>query len=108
MHTNFNLDEHVGPGTRRNKVVTAQEAVRLIHDGDTVATSGFVGIGFAEEIAVALESRFLATQLETGVGTPAQLTLVYVRWTGRRPDARPQSPRPLRHGTPRGGRSLGY
>ena len=62
MHTNFNLDEHVGPGTRRNKVVTAQEAVRLIHDGDTVATGGFVGIGFAEDIAVALEARFLESQ----------------------------------------------
>ena len=82
MHTNFNLDEHVGPGTRRNKVVTAQEAVRLIHDGDTVATSGFVGIGFAEEIAVALEARFLDSQRETGVGVPGQLTLVYAAGQG--------------------------
>ncbi len=82
MHTNFNLDEHVGPGTRRDKVVTAQEAVRLIHDGDTVATSGFVGIGFAEEIAVALEARFLQNQRETGVGVPGQLTLVYAAGQG--------------------------
>ena len=82
MHTNFNVNEHVGPGTRRNKVVTAAEAVRLIHDGDTVATGGFVGIGFAEEIAVALEARFLATQRETGVGVPAQLTLVYAAGQG--------------------------
>ena len=44
----------------RGKVVSAAEAVRLIRDGDTVATGGFVGIGFAEEIAVALEERFLA------------------------------------------------
>ena len=35
------------------KVVSAAEAVRLIRDGDTVATGGFVGIGFAEEIAIA-------------------------------------------------------
>ena len=43
----------------KGKVVSAAEAVRLIRDGDTVATGGFVGIGFAEEIAVALEERFL-------------------------------------------------
>ena len=35
------------------KVVSADEAVRLIRAGDTIATGGFVGIGFAEEIAVA-------------------------------------------------------
>ena len=46
----------------RGKVVTAAEAVRLIHDGDTVATGGFVGIGFAEEIAVALEELFLSSR----------------------------------------------
>jgi len=82
LHTNFNVNEHVVPGTRRNKVVTAAEAVRLIHDGDTVATGGFVGIGFAEEIAVALEARFLATQCETGVGAPGLLTLVYAAGQG--------------------------
>lgn len=82
MHTNFNLNEHLGPGTRRNKVVSATEAVRLIHDGDTVATGGFVGVGFAEGIAVALEARFLATQAETGIGAPGQLTLVYAAGQG--------------------------
>ena len=50
---------------RPNKIVSAAEAVRLIHDGDTVATGGFVGIGFAEGIAIALEDRFFATQAET-------------------------------------------
>ena len=44
----------------KGKVVTAPEAVKLIRDGDTVATGGFVGIGFAEEIAIALEERFLS------------------------------------------------
>ena len=40
------------------KVVSARDAVRLISDGDTVATGGFVGIGFAENIAIALEPTF--------------------------------------------------
>ena len=67
---------------RPNKVVSAAEAVRLIHDGDTVATGGFVGIGFAEDIAVALEERFLPTQAETGSGSPRHLTLVYAAGQG--------------------------
>ncbi|MEI7609289.1 MAG: acyl CoA:acetate/3-ketoacid CoA transferase [Rhodospirillaceae bacterium] len=58
------------------KVVTADEAVRLIHNGDTVATGGFVGIGFAEGIAVALEERFQAT------GSPTDLTLLYAAGQG--------------------------
>ncbi len=82
MHTNFNVEEHLGPGTRRDKVVSASEAVLLINNGDTVATTGFVGIGFAEEIAVALEARFLAAQSETGVGVPSNLTLVYAAGQG--------------------------
>ncbi|HEX7440082.1 MAG TPA: acyl CoA:acetate/3-ketoacid CoA transferase [Caldimonas sp.] len=67
---------------RPNKIVSAAEAVRLIHDGDTVATGGFVGIGFAEGIAVALEERFLATLAETGSGSPRRLTLVYAAGQG--------------------------
>ena len=38
-----NLNELATPGARRNKVVTAAEAVRLIHDGDTVATGTRIG-----------------------------------------------------------------
>jgi propionate CoA-transferase len=67
---------------RPNKIVTGAEAVRLIHDGDTVATGGFVGIGFAEGIALALEERFLATEAETGRGSPSGLTLVYAAGQG--------------------------
>jgi propionate CoA-transferase len=80
LHTHYN--EHAPLGGRRNKVVSAAEAVRLVHDGDTVATGGFVGIGFAEEIAVALEARFLSTQTETGTGSPNGLTLVYAAGQG--------------------------
>lgn len=60
----------------RNKVVTAEEAVQLIKDGDIVATAGFVGSGFAEEIAVKLEEYFLRT------GKPRDLTLVYAAGQG--------------------------
>lgn len=60
----------------RSKIVSADAAVQLIRDGDTVATGGFVGIGFAEQIAVTLEARFLA-----GNG-PHDLTLVYAGGQG--------------------------
>ena len=80
MHTHFT--DHPSHQARRNKIVSAAEAVRLVHDGDTVATAGFVGIGFAEGIAVALEQRFLETQRETGMGAPRQLTLVYAAGQG--------------------------
>lgn len=66
------------------KIVSARDAVRLINDGDTVATGGFVGIGFAENIAVALEQRFLEGE-ETdinGLGSPRNLTLIYAAGQG--------------------------
>ena len=53
----------------KDKIVTAEEAVRLIRDGATVATGGFVGIGFAEAIAVQIEKHFLALPCHTsGLG----------------------------------------
>src|SRR5215471_12716596 len=66
------------------KVVTAEEAVRLIRDGDTVATGGFVGIGFAEEIALALEALYAAPPQEPAHpnGKPHNLTLVYAAGQG--------------------------
>lgn len=74
--------------TQRGKIVSAAEAVRLIRDGDTVATGGFVGIGFAEEIALALEARFLegdSAADETDPvrrSQPRDLTLVYAAGQG--------------------------
>ena len=60
----------------RGKVVSAADAVRLVHDGDMLATGGFVGIGFPENLAVALEKRFVET------GTPRRLGLVYAAGQG--------------------------
>ena len=70
--------------SEKGKVVTAAEAVRLIRDGDTVATGGFVGIGFAEEIAIALEEYYLDRQSEAPhpQGKARNLTLVYAAGQG--------------------------
>ena len=72
------------PSAENGKVVSAADAVRLIRDGDTVATGGFVGIGFAEEIAIALEEQYLATgeQNLQSLGKPRGLTLVYAAGQG--------------------------
>lgn len=60
----------------KGKIVEAEDAVRLIRNGDTVATGGFVGIGFAEGIAIALEQYYLRT------GQPQDLTLIYAAGQG--------------------------
>lgn len=61
---------------KKNKVVSAEEAIQVIRSGDTVATGGFVGIGFPEEIAISLENYFLENK------TPRDLTLVYAAGQG--------------------------
>src|SRR5271157_3842669 len=68
----------------KGKVVSAAEAVRLIRDGDAVATGGFVGIGFAEEIAIALEELYLSNESDAPYTTekPKNLTLVYAAGQG--------------------------
>ena len=62
--------------TKKGKIVSAEEAIRVIRDGDTVATGGFVGTGFPEEVAIKLEDYFLET------GKPRDLTLVYAAGQG--------------------------
>ncbi|MCE5335613.1 MAG: acyl CoA:acetate/3-ketoacid CoA transferase [Desulfobacteraceae bacterium] len=52
--------------------ISAEEAVQLIKTGDTIAISGFVGMGHPEEISKAIEKRFLET------GEPRNLTLTHL------------------------------
>jgi propionate CoA-transferase len=61
---------------KRHKLISADAAVHLIRDNDTVATAGFVGVGVPEELLLALEQRFLAS------GSPGNLTLVYAAGQG--------------------------
>jgi propionate CoA-transferase len=60
----------------KGKVVTAEEAVQLIHNGDTVGISGFCGIAFAEALILALKERFTAT------GQPTGLTMIFAAGLG--------------------------
>jgi propionate CoA-transferase len=60
------------------KIVTAREAVRLIRSGDTVAVSGFGGIGFAEEVIHELGEIYKASDEESAsFGKPGNLTLFF-------------------------------
>lgn len=70
--------ESLSGRSARDKVVTAEEAVRLIRDGDSVVVEGFVGQGFAEELTLALEHRFLQT------GAPRDIGLVFTVAAGDR------------------------
>ena len=59
-----------------NKIVSAAEAAALVKDGDTLTTSGFVGIGVPDELLAAIETRFLDT------GHPRDLSLVFAAGQG--------------------------
>ncbi len=65
-----------GQSRSQNKIVSVGQAVEIIKNGDTVATGGFVGIGFAEHLAIALEERFLST------GEPRGLSLFFAAGQG--------------------------
>ncbi|WP_020178256.1 acyl CoA:acetate/3-ketoacid CoA transferase [Methylopila sp. M107] len=60
------------------KIVSAREAARLIRTGDTVAVSGFAGIGVAEEVIHELAEIYKATDTESAAfGKPKDLTLLF-------------------------------
>ena len=56
---------------KQNKVVTADEAIAAIKDGDVLCAAGFVGNGTPEELIIALEKRYKAKS------TPKNLTLMF-------------------------------
>jgi propionate CoA-transferase len=45
----------------KSKIVSAADAVALVHEGDTLVCSGFGVVGVPDELLVALEKRFLET-----------------------------------------------
>ena len=54
-----------------NKIMTAEEAVKILKDGDTVSTCGIIGALVPEKVLAAVEKRFLET------GSPRDLTAVF-------------------------------
>lgn len=55
----------------KNKVISAEQAISLIKNGDTVSTSGFLAAGHPEEVSQTAEKMFLET------GQPNNLVLFY-------------------------------
>jgi propionate CoA-transferase len=62
-------------GMKRGKIVSLEDAIRVIRDGDTLAIDGFVGYS-PEELLEGLELRFLKT------GEPKNLTLIFAAGIG--------------------------
>lgn len=60
----------------RDKIVSARDAVAIIRSGDTIASSGFVGVGTPDAVISAIEKRFLET------GEPRNLSLVFAAAPG--------------------------
>jgi propionate CoA-transferase len=63
-------------GVKKNKVITADEAIALINDGDVVTTTGFVQSCIPEALHAALEKRFVET------AAPKGLTLIMTAGAG--------------------------
>ena len=61
---------------RLKKIIEANDAVAVIHDGDVIASAGYGGNGTPDQLFVALEKRFLET------GSPRELTLVFAGGQG--------------------------
>jgi len=59
-----------------NKVVSQDDAIALVRDGDVLCTTGYGGNGTPDQLLIALEQRFLDTQ------SPRDLTLVYAGGQG--------------------------
>ncbi len=60
----------------KDKILSAADAAALVRSGDTITTSGFVGIGVPEALLGALEQRFIAT------AAPRDLTLFFAAGQG--------------------------
>jgi propionate CoA-transferase len=75
-------------GMKRGKIVSVDDAIRVIRDGDTVALDGFIGSCAPNELLLSLERRFLAT------GEPKNLTLIYASGIG---DSKDQGVNHLAH-----------
>ncbi|MBO8434720.1 MAG: malonate decarboxylase subunit alpha [Tyzzerella sp.] len=63
---------------RQVKIITADEAAKLIKNGDTFTTSGFVGSALPEALNKAVEKRFLET------GEPKDITYIYAGSQGNK------------------------
>ncbi|MBE7243925.1 MAG: acyl CoA:acetate/3-ketoacid CoA transferase [Actinomycetospora chiangmaiensis] len=61
---------------KKNKVISADEAIALIRDGDVVTTTGFVQSCIPEALHAALEKRFVES------GAPRDLTLIMTAGAG--------------------------
>jgi acyl CoA:acetate/3-ketoacid CoA transferase len=62
--------------TLKNKIVSADEAIAIIRDGDTICVSGFVGIGTPDELispssGASLKSGTLPISLSSSPRPPA-------------------------------------